>query len=79
VNVNPDAEFNGIRVGSLVRIIDGPYSSFSSPVLVVCREFVENHLGEGDGVYWNPCACVVVGESRVWISVKMLEPIDSTQ
>ena len=79
MNVSPDADFNGIRVGSLVKIIDGPYSRFSSPALVVCREFVESHFGEGEGTYWDPRACVVLGGSRVWISVGMLMPVDSTQ
>ena len=70
-----DAEFNGVRVGDLVRL----RGTNREPMLVVCREFAENSLGEGDMVYWSPRVCVVLEGKKVWLSVSLLEPVSLTQ
>lgn len=70
-----DAEFGGIRVGDLVRV----RGTNREPMLVVCRDFAENSLGEGDMVYWIPRACVVLDGKKVWLSASVLEPVSLTQ
>ena len=69
-----DAEFGGIRVGDLVRV----RGTNREPMLVVCREFAENSLGEGDMVYWIPRVCVVLDGKKVWMSTSALEPVSLT-
>ena len=70
-----DAEFGGIRVGDLVRV----RGTNREPMLVVCREFAENSLGEGDMVYWIPRVCVVLDGKKVWMSTSALEPVSLTE
>ena len=70
-----DAKFKGIRVNSLVSI----KGNKGPPLLVVFRDFIEDSLGEGDGIYWVPKACVIVNGKKAWINVDILEPIDLTQ
>lgn len=70
-----DAEFNGIRVGDLVRL----RGTNREPMLVVCRDFAENSLGEGEMAHWTPQVCVVLRGKKVWLSVSMLEPVSLTQ